>query len=297
MRLQDGFTMSNWLDLSGKIDPVSLALFEAVSEAAGSLELPFFVVGASARDLIFELGHRLPSKRATLDKDFGLRVASWGEFEKLKELLSASGQFKPTEKVHRLRYRGELDVDILPFGEIADTKGEIRWPPDEDVVMSMVGFEDAYQAAIEVRVRAIPPLDILVASPVGLTIMKLIAWANRPDERNTDARDLTHILERYLDVGNYERLLEKHMDLVAVENFDYVRAGARLLGRDIVKIGKPQTIGKIREILAKETADDGQYRLIRAMMTDLGAVGKESENRFEELRAAVTELVKGIEER
>jgi len=96
--------MSNLLDLSAKIDPTSLALFETLSEATGSLGIPFFVVGATARDLIFELGYGLPSKRATLDKDFGVRVASWGEFEKLKESLLSSGQFKQEKEVQRLRY-------------------------------------------------------------------------------------------------------------------------------------------------------------------------------------------------
>ena len=108
--------MSNLLDLSGKIDPASLTLFASISEAAGCLGIPFFVVGATARDLIFELGYGLPSKRATLDKDIGLRVASWGEFEKLKESLLTSGHFEQDKEVQRLRYRGELLVDILPFG-------------------------------------------------------------------------------------------------------------------------------------------------------------------------------------
>ena len=70
--------MSNLLDLSGKIDPLSVALFATLSEAADSLGIPFFVVGATARDMIFELGHGLPSRRATLDKDFGVRVCQLG---------------------------------------------------------------------------------------------------------------------------------------------------------------------------------------------------------------------------
>jgi predicted nucleotidyltransferase len=290
--------MSNLLDLSGKIDPASLALYETLSEVAGSLGVPFFVVGATARDMIFESGHGLPSRRATKDKDFGVRVASWGEFEKLKESLLSSGQFKQTKEVQRLRYRGELLVDILPFGEIADAKGEIRWPPDEDVVMSIVGFEDAYRAAREVRVRASPPLEILAASTPGLTIMKLVSWADRPEDRSRDAVDLAHILERYLDAdNNYDRLLEAHMDLVEVENFDYVRAGARLLGRDIASIGKPETIVRIKEILAKETADQGQYRLIQAMIAGRGAPLEEREDAFGELLAVLLQLVKGIEDR
>jgi predicted nucleotidyltransferase len=255
------------------------------------------VVGATARDLIFELGHGLPSRRATNDKDFGVRVASWGEFNKLRDSLLTSGQFKPTKKVHRLLYRGELLVDILPFGEIADAKGKIRWPPDEDVAMSVAGFEDAYRAALKVRVRASPPLDILVASTPGLTIMKLVSWADRPQEKSRDTVDLAHILESYLDADNYDRLLEAHLDLAEVENFDYERAGARLLGRDIASIGNPETIARIKEILAKETADQGQYRLIQAMIAGRGAALEERENRFEELLALLRQLVKGIEDR
>jgi predicted nucleotidyltransferase len=290
--------MSNLLDLSGKIDPGSLALFETLSDLAGSLGFPFFVVGATARDMIFDLGYGLPSKQATLDKDFGFRAASWGEFEKLKESLLTTGLFKETKEVQRLLYRGELLIDILPFGEIADAQGEIRWPPDEDLVMSMVGFEDAYRAAREVRVRASPPLDILVASTPGLTIMELVSWADRPKDRSRDAVDLAHILEMYLDAdNNYGRLLEAHMDLAEVENFDYVRAGARLLGRDIASIGNPETIARIKEILAKETADDSQFRLTQAMKANRGVSDVESKNRSEELLALLRELVKGIEDR
>ncbi len=100
-----------------------------------------------------------------------------------------------------------------------------------------------------------------------------------------------------MDAGNYLRLLEDHKDLVEVENFDYVRAGARLLGRDIAKIGKPETKKKVLEILGAETAEDSQYQLIRAMIADSVAVIDENENRFEESLGALTELMAGIKER
>jgi predicted nucleotidyltransferase len=189
-----------------------------------------------------------------------------------------------------------LLVDILPFGEIASSKGEISWPPDHDLVMSVVGFEDAYKAALVVRVRANPPLDILVASPAGLAIMKIIAWADRPPERNRDAYDLAYILEKYLDAGNHERLLEEHLDLVDVGDFDYVRAGARLLGRDIAKIANPETKRKILEILAVETADESRYHLIQQIVAGSAAVGGDRDKRFDEILALLRELMAGIRE-
>jgi predicted nucleotidyltransferase len=289
--------MNNLLDLSGKIDPLSVALFTSVSEMAGSLSIAFFVVGATARDMIFELGHGRPSRRATLDRDFGVRVESWAGFGKLKESLLTSGLFEETRDVQRLRFRGGLDVDIVPFGGVADDHGEIRWPPNEDVVMSVVGFEDAYRAAQRVRVKANPPLDILVAFIPGLTILKLISWADRPLARSRDAIDLAFILEHYRDAGNIDRLYEEHLDLVEAEDSDYEKAGARLLGRDLAKIAAPETIKRIREILAKETADQGRRSLLIPRMMLRGSVfDEESGNRFNQLLTLLLALLRGIDD-
>jgi len=287
--------MNNSLDLSGKIDPLSAALFTSLSQTAGSLGIAFFLVGATARDMIFELGFELRSRRATLDRDFGVRVESWAECERLKESLLTGGLFQKTREVQKLRFQGELDVDILPFGGVADNQGDIRLPPHGDIVMTTVGFEDAYRAAQLVRVKANPPLDILVASLPGLTILKLISWADRPHERTRDAIDLAFILEHYLDAGNNDRLYEEHFDLVDIEDFDYVRAGARLLGRDLAKISAPETLSRIRAILARETPDEGRHSvLIPAMMPRGAALESESGNRFHELLTFLLELVKGI---
>ncbi len=288
--------MSNLLDLSGKIDPLSAALFTSVSETAGSLGIAFFVVGATARDMIFELGFERRSRR-TLDRDFGVRVESWAEFQKLKDSLLTSRLFRETKEAQRLRFQGKLDVDFLPFGGVADNRREIRWPPDEDIVMSTVGFEDAYRTAQRVRVKANPPLDILVASLPGLTILKVISWADRPHERTRDAIDLAFILDHYLDAGNNDRLYEEHIDLVDIENFDYVRAGARLLGRDLAKIAAPETSSRIREILAKETSDEGRHSLLIPGMMPRGSVfDEESGNRFNQLLTLLLALLRGIDD-
>ena len=79
--------MNSLLDLSGKVDPAKLALFETLSEMAGAAGIRFFIVGATARDMIFELGHGLSIRRATLDMDVGVRLGTWDEFKNLKESL------------------------------------------------------------------------------------------------------------------------------------------------------------------------------------------------------------------
>jgi len=289
--------MSKLLDLSEKLDSTSITLFETLSEVTGSLGIPFFVMGATARDMIFELGYGRPSRRATYDRDLGVCVASWAEFENLKKQIFTSGHFKPTHDIHRIRYRGDLDVDILPFGGIAGTGEEICWPPDKAIVMSVAGFAEAFRAALTVRVKAIPPLDVLVASPPGLAILKLISWSDRPHERSRDALDLAYILENYLDAGNNERLYEEHMDLVEVERFDYLGAGARLLGRDLARIGQPKTMRRIEEILKREISDGGQHLLIQGMTPTGTLFEGEREGRSDELLALLQQFKKGVEDR
>lgn len=73
----------NLLDLSGKIDRVRLLAFEKVSKVANSLGVPFFIIGAAARDLILMNGRNIPTIRATLDIDFGVQVLSWDQYSKL----------------------------------------------------------------------------------------------------------------------------------------------------------------------------------------------------------------------
>jgi len=289
--------MSTLLDLSEKIDPLSAALFVAVNEAAASLGMEYFMVGASARDMILALGYGQQSRRATLDQDFGVRVSSWNEFDRLKNALLTTGLFKETSQVQRLLFQGALEVDIVPFGGIADDCGEIRWPPHHDVVMSTVGFEDAYSAALTVRVKADPPLEIRVASAPGLTLLKLISWSDHPERRERDAIDLAFILEHYLDAGNLDRLYDEHMDLVEVLDFDYVHAGARLLGRDVAKIAHPGTLCVIGKTLANATAEEQQPTLlIRHMMPKGNVFDDQPGNRFAELLTLLRIFAKGVQD-
>ena len=57
------------LDLSGKIDEYTLALYEHIISAASALEIQFFVIGATARDLILDRNYNIRPFRATEDVD------------------------------------------------------------------------------------------------------------------------------------------------------------------------------------------------------------------------------------
>ena len=53
--------------------------------------------------------------------------------------------------------------------------GEVRWPPDFNEVMSVIGFADVYADSWQTRVAAAPPVQIAVASPAGQALLKMVA--------------------------------------------------------------------------------------------------------------------------
>jgi len=151
----------------------------------------------------------------------------------LKESLIATGQFSSTSDEQSLRC-GTILVDILPFGPITDRDKNISWPPEHEIIMSMVGFEEAYGYSITFRLSSDPELDIKLASLPGLAIMKLISWNEKYPNRKRDADDLLFIMNRYEEAGNTERLYGEDLFLLQEEKFDTKLAGTRLLGRDKV---------------------------------------------------------------
>ncbi len=282
----------NLLDLSGKIDPVLVGVFDAIAGVAAARHIRYFVVGATARDIILHHGYGIPIRRATVDIDLGVEVVDWEEFHTLKEGLMASGQFESTQSAQRLVYRQSLPVDIVPFGPLERDDGEISWPPDHSVRMNVQGFEDAYQDAHMVRLRSEQVLDVPFASLAGLAILKIIAWNDRFPQGRKDAGDLVFLMRNYLDAGNQERLAEEHSDLLEGDDFDYEHAGVRLLGMDMAKVLSPRTREVILGILDRETGGPQRYRLVEDMMGHFSGGG----DAFEESLLFLNLLRSGIRE-
>lgn len=276
-------------NLSGKIEkPIVDALYH-LKRIANSFAIPFFVVGAFSRDLILKHGYGIEPRRKTGDIDLGMEVANWGQFDKLKESLIATGQFCLTSEKQRLRC-GTIFIDILPFGPITDKDKKISWPPEHEIIMSMVGFEEAYEYSITLRLSSDPELDIKLASLPGLAIMKLIAWKEKYPNRKRDAEDLLLIMNKYEEAGNSERLYEEDLPLLQEEGFDTKLAGTRLLGRDMAKISDPRTIQIVKGILDAETEEMSQYKLLTDMIRETGM----AETRFDKILLQLEKLKQGL---
>jgi len=280
------------IDLSGKISETTVTILIEIERIAVKLDFPFFVVGATARDIILEHQFDIKPSRATIDIDIGVIVSKWDQFELLKDELLSLSEFNPSKQKQRLVYKNDLPLDIIPFGAIANEDGSITWPPDHEVRMSVAGFQESYQHAISVKISSNPEMFVKVVSLAGLALLKLISWDDNPERRSKDAPDLFLIFRYYLDAGNLDRLFDEGIDIVDGKDYDYDLASARFLGRDIGKISSPDTKAKLIEILERE-ADSKQGHKIAMDIMQSDSYRSES---YERILEYFNALLKGIAE-
>lgn len=127
-----------------------------------------------------------------------------------------------------------------------------------------VGFREAYDSSIEVRIAY--DLIVRVASLAGLALMKIIAWDERRFER--DAQDLGLIMRHYLDAGNQDRIYTEHGDCFDLlnEEFDYEKASARILGRDVGRLLTDTSRPVLERVLSQEADQESADALATVMI-------------------------------
>jgi predicted nucleotidyltransferase len=241
-------------NLVEKLDGNIVNILSAIDAIADEMDIPFFVVGATARDILLQHAYEIHSARATIDIDIGVSVSDWDQFKTLKDALANSGPFTSSKATQRLSYKNNFPVDIVPFGKISTNDGSISWPPEYDVVMSIVGFRDCYQHAISVLIRKNPDLVVKVVSLAGLAILKIVSWDDDVERRGKDAGDLYFIIRNCIEAGNMDRFFEKDSDILKKEGSDYDLSSARFLGREISRMASSSTKVKLVEILEREAS-------------------------------------------
>jgi len=216
--------------LTGKIDKKSVTILSEIDRITDKLQLPYFIVGATARDILLQHAHDIHSTRATVDIDIGVLVSDWNQFQALKQALVGTGKFNSTRQTQRLMYGDEFPVDIVPFGGIAQGEDSISWPPDYENEMSIAGFRECYQHAISVIASKKPELVVKVVSLAGLAIMKIVSWDDSSERRGKDAADLFIIIRNYIAAGNVDRFFQEEGDILREEDSDYDLSSAHFWG-------------------------------------------------------------------
>lgn len=206
-----------------------------------------------ARDITLTHVFGQEVKRATRDVDLGLYLDGWDRFQRLKNALVLTGLFHAVDgKPHRLHYGSlkGIPLDLIPFGRIEHPAGEIAWPPGNDVVLNVAGFEDAFRSALVVDLGG--GLVIKTCALPSLAVLKLIAWHDRRKFSNKDATDLLFIAQNYTAADNMDRLYERESKLMEAADYNPELAGAYLLDKDAALQSGNDTAAIAKAILENE---------------------------------------------
>ncbi|MGR0278679.1 hypothetical protein ACUM5Y_06430 [Marinomonas dokdonensis] len=245
--------MKNIYSLVHPLNPAFDPIIDIIMNETARLGISYFITGATARDLLlFHVFGREPGRK-TYDIDTAIWVEDWESFDAVRNALLAAG-LKETTISHRLMHEASgLPIDIIPFGLIANQAGDIQWPPEHAITMSVSGFQEAFDHAVLIDIGKSSHLN--VSSLAGLVLLKLLAWQERMNETNKDAADFIKIVFEYSSV-ELDRLYE---EFIPVESLGYNpdRLGAFLLGYDLnMLLQHPnthlKTLNQLREIEGAE---------------------------------------------
>lgn len=241
------------------LEPKDKQVLRDIKAVVDSLELPMLVVGAGARLLIFDLEYNVQG-RATRDWDVAIPVADWSDFQSLSDRMTQgiSPCFRKTPTPHKfIHIATEIEVDIVPFGGIAEPDQQLEWPDGNQ--MNVVGLEEAlFHASIE----TVDDLDLLVVDIPAFVALKLFAWGDRRERTSKDLDDIDFILKHY---SNDERVYEELAEELADGEIEYLDAGIYLLGEDIREVFRDETIRQLNAILEQlvQDSDDDAFDSIK----------------------------------
>ncbi len=240
---------------------------QALYRCYNQLQLPLYVVGASARDIALRLLKVGNAPRRTLDLDVAVALHNWKQYEDLSLILLQNNFIKAQEK-QRFYYLGvdgknKFEVDIVPFGSIAE-KEQVAWPPEGSPIMSVRCFEDVMRYADNVQIEE--DYTFRIASLSGQFLIKLDTWQDRHLRTKKDATDMVFILQNiYVAYALSHDALPVEIDIDA-EHFDVVVAGAEWIASDLKNILSEEHKVYYAQLLDSELSQNEDSPLLNDML-------------------------------
>ena len=240
-------------------NPLLVELLKKLTDSFNRMGREFYVIGATARDIIIRQLIGTTSGRRTKDLDIAIAIPDWSVFDEIKEVLVADG-FKKSTDMHQRFYYGEYELDIVPYG-VAKKDDNIYWSPEEEIAMSVKGFDEVLSEAITVNID--DKFDIRIASLHGLFLLKFNAWLDRNIETSKDAEDMSFILSNYF-MANLDRNV--YTEVYDWENFDEYIVGGYWLAHDLLLLLTKEQIVYYRGCIEKELENEDESRLFNQIL-------------------------------
>lgn len=241
-------------------NPLLVDLLRNLSHTFTRLDTDFFVIGATARDIVLLALVNATARRKTRDLDIAIAVTGWNRFDEIQQALLDDGYKKSAHLAQRF-YWSDYEIDIVPYGAVAKDDDYIYWPPEETIAMSVRGFDEVLREAITVNIDN--EFEIRIASLHGLFILKLNAWLDRNLSTNKDAEDMWHIIDNYYFANENRNI---HQEVYELEDFDLIVGGAYWLAHDIADLLDAEQISFYNQVLKKELTLAESSRLVTQIL-------------------------------
>jgi predicted nucleotidyltransferase len=221
------------------LNPFIAEMLKTMENIFWEFEVDFFLVGALARDIQLSSDQNFAAKRRTNDVDIAILINSEEKFYAIKDALINTGNFEQAVKEIKLIYKGALELDLLPFGEIENEERELQLSKHTLMVMDMRGFKEVHPFVETLKIAEGLYLDVCTLE--GLVMLKLIANDDNPG-RTKDISDIEHVLEIYFDINNNE-IYTEYMDVMDL----YDTSIPKLSSVDISKSSWQKNQNNVRE--------------------------------------------------
>jgi predicted nucleotidyltransferase len=110
--------------------------------------------------------------------DVAVAVDGWDSYADLRDRLIMEYDFTDEDPKQKIRSPDGIELDLVPFGGIEDSNGQIRFPPDDRPVMTVLGLKEARRTTVSFTCDDVAIAHVISLPALGL--VKLIAWDERP---------------------------------------------------------------------------------------------------------------------
>jgi len=176
------------------------------------------LVGASALSCFLDMNWR-----QTHDLDVSVAI-SLEQYP--RALTTLAGWTKDPMLEPRWHSPDGVRVDIIPAGTEELVARRVVWP-ETQWLMNLTGFRLAFERAIVVEIGK--GVSVRVAPPEVVVLLKMVAYQDRPQERERDLEDIGHVLDRLVEADADERFTDKIIEkAIAYELISPYVVGKRL---------------------------------------------------------------------
>lgn len=231
-------------------------VLSALERGFSEYAVDFFLIGAVAKDLWMTAINSIAPNRITRDIDFAVLVNDNGTYQSLKKYLIEYEGFQPVkDNAFVLLWKGRIQIDLLPFGNIADKDSKVSVEGVGLTSVNMPGFMEVYNAGLP-NVELEGKHQFKFCTLPGIVILKLLAWEDRPEIRKDDIKDFGTLLQHFFSMYS-EQIYEHHSDLFGSLDIDLKEVGARVMGREMKQISmrNPKLHNRLTTLFHENTQD------------------------------------------